>query len=55
MIYSGTGFLEVWLLAHSLTLLPAISSNGDKLLTGEGRKAVDEEPNHTTARKPGQL
>ncbi len=25
----------------------------DKLMTGEGGKGVDEEPNHTTAIQPG--
>jgi hypothetical protein len=27
----------------------------DKLLKGEGKKGVDEEPNHRTKRKPGPL
>jgi hypothetical protein len=61
MIYRGPDFLAVVriirLLAHHLLSLSqsARVSPVELLLTGEEWEGVGEEPNHTTARKPGPL
>jgi hypothetical protein len=59
MIYRGPCFLFYPLSRHSVSKLDRRRigrlRKRDKLLPGEGVKGADEEPNHTTARKPGPL
>jgi hypothetical protein len=59
MIYRGPGFLEVVLFGSSPTSLapsPVGNRYQSSLMTERGgEKGVSEEPNPTSARKPGPL